>query len=181
MTEDPRRTPNTDGEAGTTESGLSASSERLTIYTIGHSNHELEAFLAILQMHGIECVVDVRSSPYSRYVPHANRGTLSRALQAGGITYRWLGDRLGGMSDGVVADYDLLRSSKAFQQGIVQLLALASTCRTSIMCSEGDHRSCHRHKLITPALLDQGVHMLHIQSDGSLTDEDAEPRQLALF
>ena len=37
-----------------------------TIYTVGHSNHEPERFVALLRQHGIEQIVDVRSSPYSR-------------------------------------------------------------------------------------------------------------------
>jgi uncharacterized protein (DUF488 family) len=49
------------------------------------------------------------------------------------------------------------------------------------MCSEGDHRQCHRHKLITPILLDNDLEVLHIQPDGSLVDERMEPRQLTLF
>ncbi len=170
-----------------------------TIYTIGHSNHEADAFVALLRQHGIELLVDVRSSPYSRYVPQANRETLARALEAAGITYRWRGDRLGGKPsthpegvgpgpEGEIADYDELRASPAFRQGLAELLTLAAGRRTAIMCSEGDHRQCHRHKLITrsltdvtPALLDRETHVLHIQPDGSLVDEDKEPRQLALF
>ncbi len=85
------------------------------------------------------------------------------------------------MSDGAVADYDLLRTSAGFRQGITDLVTVASERRIAIMCSEADHRSCHRHKLITPALLDEDVHLLHIQPDESLVDEDLEPRQLALF
>jgi uncharacterized protein (DUF488 family) len=153
----------------------------ITIYTIGHSNHGPDEFATLLRQHGIELLVDVRSSPYSRYVPQANRETLARSLEGAGIAYRWMGDRLGGKPDGVVADYDVLRASAAFQQGIAGLLALAAERRTTIMCAEGDHRQCHRHKLITPALLDRDVHVLHIQSDGSLVDENREPRQLALF
>ncbi len=152
-----------------------------TIHTIGHSNHEFADLLALLRQHSIQMVVDVRSSPYSRYVPQANRETLSRALESAGIFYRWMGDRLGGKPEGVVPDYDKLRTSPAFQQGIADLLKLAVNLSTALMCSEGDHRQCHRHKLITPALLDQGVHVLHIQPDGSLIDEDKEPRQLTLF
>ncbi len=152
-----------------------------TIHTIGHSNHEFADLLALLRQHSIQMVVDVRSSPYSRYVPQANRETLSRALESAGIAYRWMGDRLGGKPEGVVPDYDKLRTSPAFQQGIADLLKLAVNLSTALMCSEGDHRQCHRHKLITPALLDQGVHVLHIQPDGSLIDEDKEPRQLTLF
>jgi len=152
-----------------------------TIYTIGHSNHKTETFVEILRRHAIELLIDVRSSPYSRYVPQANRETLARALRAAGIAYDWLGDRLGGKPGGIVADYDELRASPAFQQGIDRLIALAAERRTVIMCAEGDHRQCHRHKLITPALLDQAVCVYHIQPDGSIVDEVQEPRQLSLF
>lgn len=152
-----------------------------TVFTIGHSNHQADEFLALLRRHGIELLADVRSSPYSRYVSQANRDTLARTLEKAGLVYRWLGDRLGAKPAGEVVDFDTLRASPAFQQGIADLMVLAAEHRTAIMCAEGDHRQCHRHKLITPALLDQGVHVLHIQTDGSLVDEDEEPRQLALF
>jgi uncharacterized protein (DUF488 family) len=152
-----------------------------TVYTIGHSNHEADDFVALLRQHGIELVVDVRSSPYSRYVPQANRESLARTLDGASIGYRWMGDRLGGKPEGTVADYEQLRVSPSFQQGIADLVALATGTRTAIMCSEGDHRQCHRHKLITPVLLDQGIGVLHIQPDGSLVDELQEPKQLSLF
>jgi uncharacterized protein (DUF488 family) len=152
-----------------------------TIYTVGHSNHEAPEFVALLRQHHIELLVDVRSSPYSRYVPQANRETLSRALEAAGIAYHWMGDRLGGKPNGIVGDYDELRASPFFQQGIDQLMTLAARQCTAIMCAEGDHRQCHRYKLITPALLDRDAHVLHIQPDGSLVDENEEPRQLSLF
>ena len=152
-----------------------------TIYTIGHSNHEPEVFVALLRQHGIELVIDVRSSPYSRYVPQANRETLARTLEAEGINYRWDGDRLGGKPDGEVADYDVLRASAPFQDGIRALLAASDEQPTAIMCAEGDHRRCHRHKLITPALLDREAQVQHIQPDGGVVDEALEPRQLSLF
>jgi uncharacterized protein (DUF488 family) len=151
------------------------------IYTIGHSNHELDAFLALLQQHGIQRVVDVRSSPYSRYVPHANRENLARALEAAGIAYRWEGERLGGKPEGEVVDYDIMAAQPAFRQGVADLVVWAGSHRLAIMCSEGDHHKCHRHKLITPALLDREVRVLHIQPDGALEDEADEPRQLSLF
>jgi uncharacterized protein (DUF488 family) len=152
-----------------------------TVYTVGHSNHEPEDFLRLLQAHNIELLVDVRSSPYSRYVPQANRETLAHALESAGITYRWLGDRLGGKPDGTVADYDKLSQSAGFRQGITELVALASGKQIAVMCSEGDHRQCHRYKLITPALLALDFSVLHIQADGTLVDEQSEPRQLSLF
>jgi uncharacterized protein (DUF488 family) len=152
-----------------------------TVYTVGHSNHEAQRFVALLRQHGIEQIVDVRSSPYSRYVPQANRGALALTLQEAGIVYEWLGDRLGGKPGGQAIDYDELRTSAPFRQGIADLLALAARARTAIMCAEGDHRVCHRHRLITPALLEREAHVIHIQPDGSLVHEGQEPRQLSLF
>jgi uncharacterized protein (DUF488 family) len=152
-----------------------------TIYTVGHSNHEIEVFIALLHRHAIELLIDVRSSPFSRYVPQANRESLARALEADGIAYRWMGYRLGGRPQGAVADHDGLRASPPFKQGIADLLAQAAGRPTAIMCSEGDYRHCHRYTLITPALLDLDTRVLHIQPDGSVVDEEEEPRQLALF
>jgi uncharacterized protein (DUF488 family) len=153
----------------------------LTIYTIGHSNHEADNFLGLLRQNGVELLVDVRSSPYSRYVPQANRQNLSRTLEAAGVSYIWMGDRLGGKPDGVVADYDALAASPGFQKGISELISLAHNQPTAIMCSEGSHQKCHRYKLITPALEDRDIQVVHIQPDGSLVDEAGIPRQLTLF
>jgi len=44
------------------------------IHTVGHSNHPIERFLALLQPHGITAVADVRSTPYSRFNPQFRRG-----------------------------------------------------------------------------------------------------------
>ena len=66
------------------------------IYSIGHSDHETEAFIALLRRHGVSTLVDVRSQPYSRWIPQANRETLARALQGSGLAYVFMGDSLGG-------------------------------------------------------------------------------------
>jgi uncharacterized protein (DUF488 family) len=153
----------------------------IRIYSVGHSNHSLDDFLGLLREHEIELVVDVRSSPYSRYVPHANRESLQQALEETGIAYRWEGGRLGGKPEGEIPDYGRMAARPAFQQGVTELVSLAGKRRTAIMCSEGDHRKCHRYKLITPALLKLDVDVLHIQPDGELVDESKEPRQLSLF
>jgi uncharacterized protein (DUF488 family) len=65
----------------------STNDETITIYTIGHSNHSGEAFLALLHQHEITCLVDVRSQPYSRYNPHFNREALALSLKAAQIGY----------------------------------------------------------------------------------------------
>ncbi len=46
--------------------------QAVTVYSIGHSNQSVKAFLELLRTHGIQILIDVRSSPYSKYVPHFN-------------------------------------------------------------------------------------------------------------
>ena len=48
--------------------------------TIGHSTHSLEEFVEILEAHGVEKVVDVRTIPRSRHNPQFNKDTLPKGL-----------------------------------------------------------------------------------------------------
>ena len=66
------------------------------LFTIGHSNHAFGHFRALLRRHGIEAVADVRSRPYSRFVPHFSKGRLDRLLAEADIGYLYLGAELGG-------------------------------------------------------------------------------------
>ena len=63
------------------------------IFTIGHSNHSIGAFISLLHEHDIHEVVDVRSSPYSRYTPHFNFDVINGALEQKGIGYAFRGGR----------------------------------------------------------------------------------------
>jgi uncharacterized protein (DUF488 family) len=40
-----------------------------TLYTIGHSTRPLDEFIAVLQAHAIQTLVDIRSFPMSRRLP----------------------------------------------------------------------------------------------------------------
>lgn len=39
------------------------------LYTIGHSTHPLDEFVALLQSHGVDWLMDVRTVPRSRTNP----------------------------------------------------------------------------------------------------------------
>ncbi len=61
------------------------------IFTIGHSNHNLERFLGLLEGFEIETLVDIRSNPYSRFSPHFNQPALRAAVEGPGCsTYTWV-------------------------------------------------------------------------------------------
>ncbi|MDI6631705.1 MAG: DUF488 domain-containing protein, partial [Thermoanaerobacteraceae bacterium] len=73
---------------------------RPVIYTVGTSTRSPEEFLALLRRYGIRAVVDVRRFPSSRRYPHFNRAALAAWLGEAGVTYHYLGDKLGGYRPG---------------------------------------------------------------------------------
>jgi len=163
--------------------------DQMRLYSIGHSDHSVEALLDLLQRYQICVLVDVRSQPYSQWTPQFNRESLARDLQAAGVHYVFLGDALGGRpSERAFYDpgeerpnYERLSRSPAFQAGVDQLLHLASEGQVAFMCSEGDYRRCHRTLLITPALLARGAQILHIRPDGTTIEAQSEFHQSSLF
>lgn len=143
--------------------------------TIGHSTHTLEEFVRMLQAHGVESLVDVRTVPRSRRNPQFNREALPEVLP--GIAYRHM-PALGGLrrprpdsmntawrneSFRGYADY---MQSAQFATALDELMALGQASRTAIMCAESVPWRCHR-SLIADALTARGVPVEHIMSASS--------------
>lgn len=155
-------------------------SQPLVVYTIGHSNVALEALEALLALHEIAALVDVRSAPYSRYVPHFNRPSLEVAARQAGISYRFMGNTLGGRPQGdeyYDAEGHVLygRVARAdwFQRGIAQLRELARRERVAVLCGEEDPAGCHRRLLVGRVLAREGALLRHIRGDGHIEEERA--------
>jgi uncharacterized protein (DUF488 family) len=164
----------------------------MVIYTIGHSNHPAEKFLQLLRTHNIEVVADLRSRPFSRFVPHFNREALKNFLQEEGIRYLFLGKELGGkpqdpdrpLADEVVWDY--LRSRPQFREGLARLMEEARQARVCLLCAEADPARCHRGQLLAPELAAQGAEVCHILADGTILNHQellilTKPSQKRLF
>lgn len=150
------------------------------LYSIGHSNHAWRDFTALLEMHSIEALADVRSVPYSRFYPHFRREKLKSELAACGIDYIFMGAELGGRpTNGVAASrsnrwtlYREMAGQPAFKDGVDSLSQQARSARTAMMCSEGDPAECHRYLLITNVLENKGELVNHILRDGSIEDTE---------
>lgn len=161
--------------------------DTLTVYTLGHSNIPQERFIALLQRHGVQALADVRSAPYSRYVPHFNRPELEYAVERQGIRYLYLGEELGGRpptDDYYDAEshvlYGRVAVAQFFLDGLEKLKDEAGVYKTAIMCSEEDPTNCHRHLLIARVLDGQGVRVLHIRGDDRVqTEDDLRPERPA--
>ncbi|MDP3103834.1 MAG: DUF488 domain-containing protein, partial [Candidatus Methanoperedens sp.] len=104
------------------------------IYTVGHSNIDFERFLSMLK--GIEILIDVRSEPFSKYVPQFNSDNLKKQLENAGIKYifmkdNYVGNILGGRpkdndcyENGEVV-YERIRKKRWYKEGISALIELA--------------------------------------------------------
>lgn len=173
----------------------------LTIYTIGHSNFEADEFLMTLQQHGITVLVDVRSRPVSKYVPHFNKDALEQLLPANSIDYRYAGKYLGGQPDDPAVyrsgelpddetgreqylrkvDYLAVMERDWYKKGIERLLDIVRETQGNvvIMCSEGHPTDCHRHHMIARSLIDpvvkiveDEVQVIHILRNGGTETVD---------
>ena len=153
--------------------------------TAGHGNLALDVLIGNLRRAGVERLVDVRSTPYSRWHPQFNRKSLEAASEAAGIVYEWE-PALGGRPEDPALrtpdgdpDYERMAQHPPFLEAIERLIAAAEASPTAIMCSEGAPERCHRTLLVAPALLARGAHIRHLLKDGSLI-EDA-PRAMRLL
>lgn len=165
-----------------------------TIWSIGHSNHDMVRLLELLRGAQVEVVADLRSQPYSRFSPHFSRGALRSALMEIGLDYVFLGEELGGRppepelydSDGHVL-YSEVAKTERFAAGLRRLLDGAARYRVAMLCSEEDPTDCHRRLLVTRVLSERSVPVLHIRGDGTtlaeteLTERLQRPSQSALF
>jgi uncharacterized protein (DUF488 family) len=163
------------------------------IYTIGYGARLFEDFLAALQVQEIAYVIDVRSSPYSRFKPEFSKRELEIQLRLHGIQYIFMGDQLGGQPDDrdcYVDDkvvYELVKEKTFYREGIDRLrIASQKGLRVALMCSEGKPEFCHRSKLIGASLADLDIPVLHIDEEGALRTQaevidDLTDGQLSLF
>jgi uncharacterized protein (DUF488 family) len=155
------------------------------IYTIGHSNHPIAHFLALLRGAGIQCVADVRSVPFSRRFPQFSQKALAASLKDAGIAYWFLGDALGARPkdptcyDNGKASHARIAATPAFKAAIDALIGKSASTRIALMCAEREPLDCHRTILVSRALALRGCDIAHILADGRIMPH-SEIEQLLL-
>ena len=161
--------------------------KRLSCKTVGHSTDSIGEFIAIIKSHSVDTIIDVRSTPYSRYTPQFNREDLKKELARAQIEYGFLGDSLGAryidpnvlFPDGRV-NFKKVRRLPKFQEGINNVIAsMANGFHVALMCTEKDPFDCHRFVLISPALVAKGVLVEHIiDASKTISQKELEARLL---
>jgi uncharacterized protein (DUF488 family) len=157
----------------------------MRVWTVGHSTHSIDAFVALLVAHDIAQVADIRAVPKSRRHSHFNTDALARSLPKRGVAYVHL-PLLGGWRHAAAespngawrnpsfrgyADYAM---GDEFADGLAQLRQLAAARRTAMMCSEALWWRCHR-RLIADRLIVAGDTVCHISSAGRASAHQLTP------
>ena len=146
----------------------------MELFTIGHSNHTIEGFISLLQQHSVTALADVRSHPYSRFLPHFKRKELKEALSRARINYVFLGQELGARPNNPEcyvkgkAVYEKIAATEIFQEGIQKLLKGLEKQKVALMCAEQDPLTCHRAILVCQHLRDSNLPINHILKNGIL-------------
>lgn len=159
-----------------------------SLYTVGHSNLEIEDFISLLQQHQITAVADVRSSPYSRRFPQFNQTAIQKSLKAINVSYVFLGKELGARTEDSncyvegKALYENIAKTELFSQGIQRIIKGLEHYKIALMCAEKDPITCHRTILVCRRLKQFDLDIHHILNDGSLeSHSELEERLLQLF
>ena len=155
-----------------------------TVFTIGHSNHTSETFIALLRLHNITAVADVRSSPYSRFASQFNKAELASLLKKNNIVYVFLGNYLGARPNDPLCyrnsaiDFSRLSQTDYFQEGLERVIKGASQFNLALLCTEKDPIQCHRMILVCRHLRAKDTVIKHILEDGELEDNRDSERRL---
>ncbi len=153
----------------------------MTVHTIGHSNLDIHVFIGLLKESGIDCLVDIRSVPFSRFCPQFNKARIEAVLRENGIGYIHEGESLGGRIADLDCyvekklpekktdfaksiDYEILKTKPWFDAGIRRVMATAATRNIALLCMEEDPAKCHRSILVGRRLQELGVELAHIRS-----------------
>lgn len=138
----------------------------------------MESFLAQLAKFNIEAIVDVRSSPYSKYTPHFSQDNLKLSLKNAGLKYVFLGKELGGMpkdesfydDEGHVL-YWKIAESELFKRAIERVRNGSTLYTIALMCGEENPSGCHRRLLVSRVLREQGIEVGHVRGSGEVHSE----------
>ena len=157
-----------------------------TVYTIGYGMRSQEGFINTLHMAGIDTLIDVRSLPRSRFAPQFDSAVLFEALEQQGIAYYEGGDKLGGRptdlslyDSSARVDWDALRESPSYREGIESIKKLASEGHiVAVVSSEGDPLCSHRFATVSRTLSEEGMDVRHILHNGEIVTHTAMAARL---
>lgn len=155
----------------------------MVLFTVGHSTYDLEYFLELIQHYDINCIVDVRSTPYSKYSSQFNLESIKTFLRSNNIVYIYMGKEFGARRSDMklyakegYLDFEKVKEDDDFKLGIRRIEdGLEKGYNIAFMCTEKNPLDCHRCILVGKNFKDLGNKVLNIvNKDICISQDDIE-------
>lgn len=155
------------------------------IFTIGYSGFEIDEFINVLKKYKIDSLIDVRSSPISKYYDDYNKNNLENLLKYHNIIYRNYSKEFGARQtnpkyypEGYL-DFNLFAESSRFLEGVNKInTGISMNYKFVFMCAEKDPSTCHRNIMVARQFYKMGYNIKNILADQSFKTQDIIEKQL---
>ena len=152
----------------------------MEIFTIGHSNYKVEKLIDMLRYYNINCVVDIRGTPYSKYNVQYNKETIRDTLIKEGFVYIYMAKEFAAKRENKVSynkegysDFEKVIYEEEFKNGIERLKnGCKKGYRIALLGAMQDPIRCHRSILVGRELVQHGFNVKHILDDYSIAYQD---------
>jgi len=152
----------------------------MEIYTIGHSNYTVEKLIDMLKHYNINCVVDIRGTPYSKYNVQFDKETIRYTLSKAGFIYIYMAKELAAKrinkqsyNDEGYSDFEKVINEKEFLEGIERLKnGCNKGYNIALLGAMQEPIRCHRSILVGKSLRKAGFDVKHILDDYSIASQD---------
>lgn len=152
----------------------------MEIFTIGHSNYSVDRLVDMLKYYNINCVVDIRGTPYSKYNIQYNKETIKNTLINLGYVYIYMAKEFAAKRINKVSynkegysDFEKVIKEDDFLAGIDRLKnGCKKGYRIALLGAMQDPIRCHRSILVGRELIKQGFLVKHILDDYSIAYQD---------
>ena len=152
----------------------------MEIYTIGHSNYTIERLIDMLRHYNINCVVDIRGTPYSKYNVQFDKETIRYTLSKAGFIYIYMAKELAAKrinkesyNEEGYSDFEKVIKEKEFLEGIERL---KNGCNKGynivLLGAMQEPIRCPRSILVGKALRKHGFNVKHILDDYSIASQE---------
>ena len=158
----------------------------MQVFAIGHSNYPIEKLIDMLNQYNINCVVDIRETPYSRYNIQYNREDFCKTLRKEGFIYIYMGKEFGarrGSKESYnregFADFEKVSKEDKFKKGIERIKdGCKKGYKIALLGAMQDPIRCHRSILVGRRLNENGINVKYILHEGDVAEQEDIENQL---
>lgn len=152
----------------------------MEIYTIGHSNYTMERLIDMLEYYNINCVVDIRGTPYSKYNIQFDREAIRYTLTNAGFVYIYMGKELAAKrirknsyNNEGYSNFEEVIKEEEFKRGVERLKnGCEKGYKIILLGAMQDPIRCHRSILVGRELVKNDFDVKHILDDYSIVTQD---------